>query len=161
MIINQLVIIRPVKSGDQTILAELLSDRQTIKDSGIQLPDPDNKAAFQWALDTLVKKGNGLWLITERSSKCPAGIMSLVPTDKGLELGYLLGPAFRGRGLMTSAVKLLLEHLGQRTEVVLVTASTSPNNLASQRVLQRAGFQCLPVRNNEQEHCWQWLTQKN
>lgn len=153
---DQLVTIRPVTAGDQAALTTLLIDRQTVKDSGLQLPDTADVVSWQWALNTLVTKGRELWLIIERSSGSLAGIMSLVPSAAGIDLGYLLGPTFRGRGLMTSAVKLLLAYLDRQKSLPLVTATTSPSNLASQRVLQRAGFQCLPTRNDQGDFQWCW-----
>lgn len=153
---DQLVTIQPVKAGDQAALATLLSDRQTVEDSGLQLPDSADEVSWQWALNTLVTKDQGLWLIMEQSSSSLAGIMSLVPSAAGIDLGCLLGSTFRGRGLMTSAVKLLLTYLDRQKPASLVTASTSPSNLASQRVLRRAGFQCLPTRNDQGDLQWCW-----
>lgn len=153
---DQLVTIRPVKAGDQAVLATLLSDRQTVEESGLQLPSSEDVVSWQWALDMLVTKEEGLWLIMERSNSSLAGIMSLVPSATGFDLGYLLGSTFRGRGLMTAAVKLLLTCLDRQKPSTLVTASTSPSNLASQRVLQRAGFQCLPPTNDQEDLQWCW-----
>ncbi|WP_295747147.1 GNAT family N-acetyltransferase [uncultured Limosilactobacillus sp.] len=156
---DQLVTIRPVKAGDQAALAALLSDRQTVEASGLQLPDPDDVASWQWALNILVTKDRGLWLVIERASNSLAGVMSLVPSTTGFDLGYLLGPTFRGRGLMTSAVKLLLTDLRRQKQPVMVTASTSISNVASQRVLQRAGFQRLTPGEDRGVLQWCWTTQ--
>ena len=57
------------------------------------------------------------------------------------ELGYLLAPAFRGRGVMHAALTLLIDWaLGEPFRVERIQAMTHPSNDASARVLERLGF---------------------
>jgi RimJ/RimL family protein N-acetyltransferase len=55
------------------------------------------------------------------------------------ELAYLAGPAGRGRGLMTRAVRVLSGWLFEQG-IGRLEVRTHPANLASQRVAERAGF---------------------
>lgn len=72
-----------------------------------------------------------------------AGVIDLKKTDwraGTTEIGYWLHPAFRGRGVMASSVRLLgdwaLADQGmQRVEIRVATG-----NLASQRVARAAGY---------------------
>ena len=58
------------------------------------------------------------------------------------ELGYLLAPAARGRGVMTSALRLLITwSLGDPLRLQRVQAMTHPENDRSARVLERLGFE--------------------
>jgi RimJ/RimL family protein N-acetyltransferase len=54
--------------------------------------------------------------------------------------GYSLLPEFRGRGFTTRAVRLLARWGFEQVGLARLIAGTAPDNLASQRVLQRAGF---------------------
>ncbi len=56
-------------------------------------------------------------------------------------IGYCMVPAWRRRGYATRAVRLLAGWAFDRVGVVRLVAGTAPDNLASQRVLIRAGFQ--------------------
>lgn len=56
------------------------------------------------------------------------------------EVGYSLLPQGRGKGYATRAVRLLVGWLFDVLELGRVQARTHPDNVASQRVLQRAGF---------------------
>lgn len=60
------------------------------------------------------------------------------------EVGYVLRRAYRGRGIMTSALELVtsygLTHLGLRA----VVAHTDPTNLPSITLLRRVGFREVP-----------------
>ncbi len=69
-------------------------------------------------------------------------------------LGYALRPEFRGRGFATRAVRLISDWAIGVVGVRRVVAGTFPENKASQRVLERAGFeleavfkQALPLRD--------------
>ena len=55
-------------------------------------------------------------------------------------IGRVLLPAARGRGVGTAALRLLVEHLFATTEVDRIEASTEPDNQAARKSLGRAGF---------------------
>ena len=56
------------------------------------------------------------------------------------EIGYILRPSYRGRGIMTEAVKLIVTFGFNTLKLHTVVAYTSPTNSESIAVLQRAGF---------------------
>ncbi|GAA2372166.1 GNAT family N-acetyltransferase [Nonomuraea africana] len=55
-------------------------------------------------------------------------------------LGYSLMPAFRGRGLISRAVRLLTDWAFTKTALHRIVAGTDVTNEVSQGVLERAGF---------------------
>ncbi|MBC6446278.1 GNAT family N-acetyltransferase [Actinokineospora xionganensis] len=55
-------------------------------------------------------------------------------------LGVMLLPAARGRGLGAVAVRLLIRHLFATTDLDRVEAATDVDNVAACRALERAGF---------------------
>jgi RimJ/RimL family protein N-acetyltransferase len=62
------------------------------------------------------------------------------PEGGCLEIGALLFPEHRGRGLGTAAQRLLVEYLFATTLANRLQAVTDVENLAEQRVLERIGF---------------------
>jgi RimJ/RimL family protein N-acetyltransferase len=58
----------------------------------------------------------------------------------GWEIGALLAPEHRGKGVGTAAQRLLVEHLFATTPVHRLSANTEPDNLAEQRCLEKCGF---------------------
>jgi RimJ/RimL family protein N-acetyltransferase len=62
------------------------------------------------------------------------------PEGGCLEIGVLLFPEHRGRGVGTAAQRLLVEYLFATTLVNRLQAVTDLENLAEQRVLERIGF---------------------
>ncbi len=56
------------------------------------------------------------------------------------EIGYGVGEAFQGIGLGTSGLKLFAEKIFAETKLRKIIAYVAADNLASQRVLEKAGF---------------------
>jgi RimJ/RimL family protein N-acetyltransferase len=57
-----------------------------------------------------------------------------------VEVGYGIVPSRQGRGYATEAVQAMLAMAWADPRVTAVVAGTDPGNLASQRVLGKAGF---------------------
>ena len=55
-------------------------------------------------------------------------------------IGYSMLPQWRGRGYTARAVRLIARWAFDNTTIARLIAGTQPSNIASQRVLERAGF---------------------
>ncbi len=64
---------------------------------------------------------------------------------RDLEVGYVLMPRFAGQGLATEAASALTDYLFQEMQANKVVAVTDPGNRASQRVLEKCGFQPVGI----------------
>jgi RimJ/RimL family protein N-acetyltransferase len=74
----------------------------------------------------------------------PAGWITLVVSnwEHGLaEVGYALSTVYQNRGVMSDALGLLLDDLFQNTLLERVEARCAVENLGSQRVLEKSGFE--------------------
>lgn len=60
--------------------------------------------------------------------------------DGTVEIGYGIKPEYQGRGLATEAVTAMAKWAITQPNVLRVEAEAEPNNIASQRVLQKSGF---------------------
>ena len=65
----------------------------------------------------------------------------LAPYGKTLEMGYALLPSERGKGYCTEAAKIMVDYLFLSKDIPCVQATTDVGNVASQKVLEKAGFQ--------------------
>jgi RimJ/RimL family protein N-acetyltransferase len=82
-------------------------------------------------------------VITDAARAEPLGMVSLriAEGDPGLAaVGYWLRPEARGRGAATVAVRLVARWAFDELGVLRLELTTTPENLASQRVAKRAGF---------------------
>jgi ribosomal-protein-alanine N-acetyltransferase len=57
-----------------------------------------------------------------------------------LEIGYNLVPNERRKGYCTEAVRIIVDYLFLSKEIRRIQAQTHPRNVASQKVLEKAGF---------------------
>lgn len=56
------------------------------------------------------------------------------------EIGYIIAPAYWGRGLASEALRAFLPHVFSRPHVDRLTADVDPRNLRSLAMLERHGF---------------------
>lgn len=104
---------------------------------------PEAGSEFLARQHARIANGEGISLaVAERASDEAVGLMYLDhrPQPWIAGLGYWLVPAARGRHLATPAIRLVSAWALDALEVSRVEAWVAPDNLPSQRVLQRAGF---------------------
>ena len=64
----------------------------------------------------------------------------LHPASRQLEIGYSLLPNERGKGYCSEAIKIMADYLFLSKDIGRIQAQTDPRNIASQKVLEKAGF---------------------
>jgi RimJ/RimL family protein N-acetyltransferase len=118
----------------------------------VGIHDPD---VIRWigpqpssARDVLVKdeewwaRGSPTLVICEPDGTCVGKVwLTVLETDASTGyVGYWLLPVGRGRGLATSAVRLISTWAMRELGVTNLRLRTAPENLRSQRVAERSGF---------------------
>ena len=100
----------------------------------------------QRALRDLEKQHNELtearahWFFIEKKDGTKIGIISYRPVFTTQEISYDLLPSERGKGYCSEAVKIMVDYLFLSKDIVRVQAHIAAGNMASQRVLEKAGF---------------------
>lgn len=134
---NNRLLLRGILPGDATDLIEILMY------DGVPATNKTEARHILQKTEADRAKGESiLWGIFLKESGEVVGLCSYhrgYPDNIG-EIGYALKAAFRGQGIMTEAVQLIVEFGLNVMKLNNVVAYTSPNNVASARVLQRAGF---------------------
>ncbi len=80
------------------------------------------------------------WVITLKDGGELAGMIAARPDGWRIDLGYVLGRKFWGRGYMTEAVRAVVEWALSEPEVFRVWAVCDVENIGSARVLEKAGL---------------------
>jgi RimJ/RimL family protein N-acetyltransferase len=62
------------------------------------------------------------------------------PAVERLEIGFSMIPSERGKGYCTEAVRIMIDYLFLSRDKARIQAQTETGNLASQKVLEKAGF---------------------
>lgn len=138
------VTVREWRPDDAGQLAEQANDRRVWLGLRDAFPHPygldDANAFITLATGMTPRTFFGI----EIDGRVAGGIGYVLHTDVeriGAEVGYWLGHAFWGRGIASTAVKLLTRHaFAERQELLRLYATPYGWNLASARVLEKAGF---------------------
>jgi RimJ/RimL family protein N-acetyltransferase len=80
------------------------------------------------------------WFMIEKKDGSKIGHIMHKSVNQHYTIGYRVLPTERNQGYCTEAVQILVDYLFLSANVVRVQAETNPANLASQRVLEKAGF---------------------
>ncbi len=86
--------------------------------------------------------GYGWWALTLPAADRLIGWCGLqfLPETDETEVGYLLAQPFWGQGLATEAAQATVAYAFEQCDFIELIGITHPDNLASQRVLQKAGM---------------------
>ncbi len=97
------------------------------------------------------KRGYGMFAIEERSSHGVVGFCGIVHPggQPEPEVKYALLRSHWGRGLATEAVSGLLAYGARTHHLAFIIATTAPQNIASHKVLIKAGMQRAGLRAND------------
>jgi len=69
-----------------------------------------------------------------------AGLWRIEKENDRAEIGYMIEPAFHGRGLMSEAVKPILDYGFDVLKLHSIEGLIDPRNIGSARVLEKTGF---------------------
>ena len=87
------------------------------------------------------KLTEGQWFFVEKKDGTKIGFIAHFLTQGKLTaIGYALLPSERGKGYGSEAIRIMVDYLFLSKNIVRIQAETHPQNIASQRVLEKAGF---------------------
>ncbi|CAN5903980.1 GNAT family protein [soil metagenome] len=92
---------------------------------------------FIWVL---VPRASGASTHDDDRSGAPIGAIGAAITPHGVEIGYVLGAVWWGRGLARDALTAVMRWLQSQPEVFRVWAYCAVDHLQSARVLERSGM---------------------
>lgn len=86
--------------------------------------------------------GFGMWKLVEKETGAFVGRAGLIYLDRTpeIEVGYMLDRPFWGRGLATEAARASLQFGFDTLGLERIVAIARPENLTSQRVMQKLGM---------------------
>ncbi|MCM3714726.1 GNAT family N-acetyltransferase [Alkalihalobacillus oceani] len=97
------------------------------------------------------RKGQAIYYLIKDKNGLIIGRMNIVDIDLSRQLGFIgyrVGEAYTGKGIASRAVQLLLSII-DRQSITQISAKTTTDNIASQRVLEKNGFEYISTSNQE------------
>lgn len=95
------------------------------------------------------------WAIELKETKEFSGVVMLWLYNSEvnkLEIGYELLPSYKGKGIMTEALKAVLQFAFSGTEVTAIMASVHKENKASIKLLTQLQFKASPDEDGKEYH---------
>ncbi|HEY3676343.1 MAG TPA: GNAT family N-acetyltransferase [Candidatus Tumulicola sp.] len=140
---GQSIALRPPATHDAASIAKLANDRSVWINLRDAMPHPYSlQDAVGWIESTLEQDPIVTFAI-ECEGEAIGGIGLVPGTDierRSAELGYWLGTSYWGRGIASAAVTRICRYAFQELRLVRVFATPMTHNVASIRVLEKAGF---------------------
>ncbi|PEY43898.1 GNAT family N-acetyltransferase [Bacillus cereus] len=127
----------------------------------LEWPMPDYKDILPWVAEGLRKNPKqSKWsgLIIHKEDNIIIGDMGCkgAPDSIGtVEIGYSIVSNYQGNGYATEMVSAFVKWLQQNEEVQTIKADCLMSNVASSRVLEKAGFTCVL----EEQHMKYWIVE--
>lgn len=139
------LLLRRVSKNDLNEILELRGNPETMKFIPRPLVKTEEDALNHFKMiDEKIEKNEGInWAITVKGNPKLIGIIGhyrIQPENHRCEIGYMILPQYNGQGIVTEAIKVVLEYGFEDLNMHSIEAVIDPDNFASERVLQKNGF---------------------
>jgi RimJ/RimL family protein N-acetyltransferase len=140
---GELVVLRPVEESQLSDLVRLIWDPSVSGEFqwfGFRMNNVKD-VERRWHEDGLIGEGLSYLAVILEDGTC-SGWVTWRPIGRfgNYEIGIVLFPDYRGRGIGTEAQRQLVEYLFNNTTAHRLQAGTEVDNLAEQRSLEKVGF---------------------
>ncbi|WP_456312631.1 GNAT family N-acetyltransferase [Pseudomonas shirazensis] len=139
------LVLKRITNEDANEVFELRSNPETMKYIPRPLVKNTEDALEHIAMiDDKIETNVGInWGITFKDNSKLLGIIGyyrMQPENYRAEIGYILLPEYHGKGIIPEAVNRLIRYGFDDLKLHSIEAVIDPENLASEKVLQKCGF---------------------
>jgi len=116
---------------------------RNISDKGIRTLEQAENAIRDGALTLQARHGFSFYVVEERDHHLAMGLCGLIKRDHldDVDLGYAFLDEYTGRGYAHEAAQAVIHFAQEQLKLTKLAAITSPDNLRSQHLLSKFGFQ--------------------
>lgn len=139
------LLLRRIDVNDADAVLELRGNPETMKYIPRPLAKNREDALEHIAMiEAKIESNEGInWGITLKNNPKLIGIIGhyrIRPQDYRSEIGYMLLPDFHGKGIISEAIKAVVNYGFKEMKLHSIEAILDPDNLGSEKVLQKNGF---------------------
>ncbi len=135
--------LRAATADDRQVLWEWANDPATRRASFNTAPIPwEDHVAW---LDRKLRAPGTRYYVAVATGAVPIGAVRFDTTESGADVSVVLAPEYRGKGLAAPVLDAAVRHLFRVLPVHQVRAFVKPENVASLRAFERAGFSPAPT----------------
>lgn len=139
------LVLRELEATDVNEIFFLRSDMDILKylDKEPAQSVDEAKKFIESIKENTTKNNSILWGIALTESPAIIGSICfwrIIKEHYRAEIGYVLHPAFQGKGIMDEAIKAALQYGFEVMQLHSVEANINPANIASMKLLEKNGF---------------------
>ncbi len=143
----------PIQTERLTLCKPMIEDARAVFETWAQ--DPEVTRTMTWPphenidvtrsvlrrmIDAWEQNTRYTYMILEQSSNQAVGMIEIRIEGHKAEIGYVLARVHWDKGYMTEAAQALVDWAFQQPEIYRVYATTSVDNIGSQRVMEKIGM---------------------
>jgi RimJ/RimL family protein N-acetyltransferase len=137
------IALRPVEDADLDALFDQMRDPEAVRMAAFTAENPDDRHAFDAHMARVRSSPDNTLRAITRDGQLVGSISSFVSGDQ-TEVTYWIDRPAWGHGIATQALELLLKLVPARP----LHARAASDNIASLKVLQKAGFNIIGTENS-------------
>jgi [ribosomal protein S5]-alanine N-acetyltransferase len=145
------LVLRPICAEDLPFETEMYSSHETMKYLGQPMSLESIRKMVEKKLDTWKLHGIGTGLVCLKDEEVPVGNFCIIPTqlpgETGHEIGYMIHPDHQRKGYASEASEAVLKFALTILKTSRIIADPHPDNVPSNRILEKLGFRCLGERS--------------
>ena len=145
--------VRKISNDDFHDMMSVYGDVEAMRwvDNGEPIRIDDCRRWIAVTLENYRQRGYGMFALTSHDDQQVIGFCGLVhPGGQEMpEIKYAFKREFWGRGLASEVVPAMLQFAASKLGRFRVIATIDPDNVASRKVVTRAGMELVETRNDE------------
>ena len=153
------LILRRLGDEDAPFILELVNDADWLRyigDKGVRNLDDARAYIRNGPVNMYARFGFGLWRVELKSDSTPIGLCGLIRRDTlpDVDIGFAYLPRYRGQGYAREAARATVAYGANVVGLRRIVAITSPDNVASGRVLEDVGLRferMFPIPGEDRE----------
>ena len=159
------LVLRPFSALDAVSLHKILSVEGMLRYYPTSEP-PDLERVERLVsrqIEHWAEHGYGWWAVEDKSTTELLGWSGLqyLPETNEIEIGYLLARPYWGRGLATEAAQVGINYGFDHLQIPTIIGIVHPENIASQRVLEKIGLIFQEQAEYFGMECYKYLGEKS
>ena len=145
MIETERLVLTPMSIDDAEFVRTLVNTKEYIENIGqrnIRTIEEAQTYIQEKMVDHFEKHGYGNYLITTKESGLKIGCISLYNREdvEGVDIGFALLPEYTGKGYALEGANAIKSCAKNELNLKGITAFTSKDNLASQKLIEKLGL---------------------
>jgi len=162
MLESERILLRPMRLSDEDEIYKNINSKDVLRHMR-NINYPYDRSSLRPFLNRSFKeaksgKGHTFVIVLKETGKL-AGAIDIIAVDKlhsSAYIGYWLGKRFWRKGIMSEALKIVLDFAFKKLKLHRIAAKVAEKNIASKALLEKAGFKVEGIARDARYKGGKW-----